>query len=66
MRLLVLTQDFPPAIGGIETYSWELARRWADAVEELVVVCPRQRGSAAVDRAAPFPVIRTRVPCDLL
>ncbi len=66
MRLLVLTQDFPPRVGGIETYSWELARRWAREVEHLVVLAPSHPESARIDRAAPFTVVRTRVPDDLL
>ncbi|MEZ4381271.1 MAG: glycosyltransferase family 4 protein [Nannocystaceae bacterium] len=62
----MLTQDFPPAVGGIETYSWELARRWVDALEHVVVLAPRQRDAARFDARAPFPVVRTRIPCDLL
>ena len=66
MRLLVYTQDFPPRVGGIETYSWELARRWAREVEHVVVLCPSHPESARIDRAAPFAVVRTRIPDDLL
>lgn len=64
MRVLLFTQDFPPAVGGIETYSWELARGWARAGVHVVVLCPQQAGSAAIDRDAPFEVVRTRIPCD--
>lgn len=60
MRLLVVTQDFPPAVGGIQTYSWELARRWASSAEALRVVAPTHDGADAVDASAPFDV--TRVP----
>jgi phosphatidylinositol alpha-1,6-mannosyltransferase len=66
MRLLVYSQDFPPRVGGIETYTWELARRWAEAVEALVVLAPSHAEAARVDREAPFPVVRTRIPDDLL
>lgn len=62
--MLLFTQDFPPAVGGIETYSWELARCWSRAQGEVVVLCPQREGSAAIDRAAPFEVVRTRIPCD--
>jgi len=60
MRLLFVTQDFPPDIGGIQTYSWELARRLSPKMSALEVVAPARPGAAAVDREAPFPV--TRVP----
>ena len=60
MRLLVVTQDFPPDVGGIQTYSWELARRLSAKASALEVLAPARPAAAAVDRAAPFPV--TRVP----
>ena len=60
MRLLFVTQDFPPDVGGIQTYSWEVATRLAERVEALEVIAPRRPSAAAVDRAAPVSV--TRVP----
>lgn len=60
MRVLFVTQDFPPDRGGIQTYSWEVAHRLSDQVEALEVVAPRRPGVASVDRAAPFSV--TRLP----
>ena len=60
MRLLFVTQDFPPDVGGIQTYSWEIATRLAERVEALEVIAPRRPSAAAVDRSAPVSV--TRVP----
>ncbi|PSQ74943.1 MAG: glycosyltransferase family 1 protein, partial [Bacteroidetes bacterium QH_6_63_17] len=40
MRLLFVTQDFPPDVGGIQTYSWEVAHRLADRVAHLTVMAP--------------------------
>lgn len=66
MRLLFVTQDFPPDVGGIQTYAWELTTRLAARVEQLVVVAPRRPSAAAVDRQAPFKVMRVPGRPDLL
>jgi len=66
MRLLFVTQDFPPDVGGIQTYSWEVARRLATQVEALEVVAPRRPDAESVDRTAPFPITRLLGRPDLL
>ncbi len=43
MKLALVTQDFPPETGGIQTYSWELARRFHTSVERFTVVTARRR-----------------------
>lgn len=58
MRLLFLSQDFPPEIGGVETYAVELARRLAPRFDFFGVVAPNQRGAREVDATLPFPVYR--------
>jgi phosphatidylinositol alpha-1,6-mannosyltransferase len=58
MRHLLVTNDFPPKIGGIQSYLWELWRRLpADDVTVLTTPYP---GAAAWDAAQPFRVERTR------
>lgn len=39
MRLALLTFDFPPSVGGVQTILYELGRRLAQS-HELTVVCP--------------------------
>ncbi|HUS80186.1 MAG TPA: glycosyltransferase family 4 protein, partial [Armatimonadota bacterium] len=58
MGLLFIADDFPPQMGGIQTYSWELARATAEAGVPVAVVASAQPGSEAVDRALPCPVVR--------
>jgi phosphatidylinositol alpha-1,6-mannosyltransferase len=58
MRLLLITKDFPPDVGGIQSYCWELAHRFVASCEAFCVVAPRLPGSAEVDARAPFPVHR--------
>ena len=58
MRLLFVTQDFPPDVGGIQTYSWEVATRLAERVEVLEVIAPHRPSTATTDRNAPIPIIR--------
>jgi phosphatidylinositol alpha-1,6-mannosyltransferase len=58
-RILLLTNDFPPRRGGIQSYLEQFANRLAAAGEhELVVYAPQWKGADAYDRAAPFPVVR--------
>ena len=56
MRILLLTWDFPPARGGIQTWMLELARRLPDA--RVQVLAPAQRGDRAFDRASGIRVSR--------
>lgn len=66
MNILVVTQDFPPDIGGIQTYSWEMARRLTDRVTDLRLVAPMHPEANAFDQQAPFPVTRVAGRPDFL
>ena len=59
-RHLLVTNDFPPKVGGIQNYLWELWRRLPP--DEVVVHTTPYRGSAAFDAEQPFTVIRSREP----
>jgi phosphatidylinositol alpha-1,6-mannosyltransferase len=57
-RTLVVTNDFPPRQGGIQTFvAALLARR---PPESVVVLASDSPGSAAYDAALPYPVVRRR------
>lgn len=57
-RTLLVTNDFPPKIGGIQTFMEGL---WCSMTPERVaVLAPRWEGSEAYDAAAPFRVVRDR------
>jgi phosphatidyl-myo-inositol dimannoside synthase len=55
-RTLVVTNDFPPRSGGIQSYLHALATRLPD--DDLVVYAPAWEGAAEFDAAQPFPVVR--------
>ncbi|MDP8936336.1 MAG: glycosyltransferase family 4 protein [Actinomycetota bacterium] len=58
MSHLLVTNDFPPKIGGIQSYLWELWRRLPpDRFSVLTTPWP---GSEQFDAAQPFRVVRTR------
>lgn len=59
-RTLIVTNDFPPRTGGIESFVLEMARRMPP--ESVVVHTARQRGDAAFDATLPFEVVRDRSP----
>jgi len=57
-KTLVVTNDFPPRRGGIESFVFSLC---ADMLgHELVVYTARMAGSDVVDRSVDYPVIRDR------
>jgi phosphatidylinositol alpha-1,6-mannosyltransferase len=55
-RTLIVTNDFPPRQGGIQSFVHELALRLDPG--RLTVYAPRWDGDAAFDAAAPFEVVR--------
>jgi len=55
-RTLIVTNDFPPRQGGIQSFVYELARRLDPG--QLTVYAPKWDGDAAFDAAAPFEVVR--------
>jgi len=66
MRLALVTQDFLPEVGGIQTYSYELALRLHEKCEHFMVVAPACKGAAETDRRLPYPVYRVKARNDLL
>ncbi|MFG1925697.1 glycosyltransferase family 4 protein [Cryptosporangium sp. NPDC048952] len=55
-RTLLVTNDFPPRPGGIQTFVHELAVRQPPG--ELVVYASRWKGAEEFDAEQPFPVVR--------
>ncbi|MFF5847600.1 glycosyltransferase family 4 protein [Streptomyces massasporeus] len=53
---LVITNDFPPRQGGIETFVRAMATRVPG--NDVVVYTSREKGDAAYDATLPFPVVR--------
>ncbi len=60
MASLLVTNDFPPKVGGIQSYLWELWRRLPTG-RASVLTTPHE-GAAAFDAAAPMRVTRTAEP----
>lgn len=59
MRLLEITNDFPPTLGGIENYIYSIVARWDPA--DVVIVTRATSGCEAVDRTLDAEVRRERV-----
>jgi phosphatidylinositol alpha-1,6-mannosyltransferase len=58
-RILLVTNDFPPRRGGIQSYLEQFANRLAATGEhQLTVYAPRWKDSEAYDHAAPFQIVR--------
>ena len=60
MPHLLVTNDFPPKVGGIQSYLWELWRRVPP--ESFAVLTTPQRGAAAFDAEQAFRIERIRPP----
>ena len=61
---LLLTQDFPPEVGGTQTYAHEVAVRLASR-GRIRVIAPSRSGSVSVDATFPFEVERVAASPDL-
>jgi phosphatidyl-myo-inositol dimannoside synthase len=59
-RTLIVTNDFPPRTGGIESFVLAMAQRMPP--DQVVVHTARQRGDTAFDATLPFPVVRDPSP----
>ncbi|MFV0257071.1 MAG: glycosyltransferase family 4 protein [Acidimicrobiales bacterium] len=59
-RHLLVTNDFPPKLGGIQTYLHELWSRLP--ADSFAVLTTPHAGAEAFDAAQPFPIERTREP----
>jgi len=57
---LLVTNDFPPKVGGIQTYLWELWRRLPP--EDVHVMTTPHRGASAWDAAQGLDIHRVREP----
>ena len=60
MKHLLVTNDFPPKIGGIQSLLWEWWRRLPS--ESFAVLTSPYEGTEAFDAAQPFHIERTREP----
>ena len=57
---LLVTNDFPPKVGGIQSYLWELWRRLPS--DSFAVLTTPYRGAAEFDAEQPFRVVRSPEP----
>ncbi|HVF33116.1 MAG TPA: glycosyltransferase family 4 protein [Acidimicrobiales bacterium] len=57
---LLVTNDFPPKVGGIQTYLWELWRRLPS--ENVIVLTTPHEDAAAFDATQPYRIVRTKEP----
>jgi len=60
VKHLLVTNDFPPKIGGIQSYLWELWRRLP--ADEAAVLTTPYEGADAFDAASPIPIARIDQP----
>lgn len=59
-RHLLVTNDFPPKVGGIQNYLWELWRRLPK--DSFVVYTTPHKGAEDFDAAQDFKIIRSKEP----
>lgn len=64
MRLLLTTQDFPPDVGGTQTYAAEVVAGLVDAGHEVTVLCPYRPGATAADAERAYRIVRVQASFD--
>src|SRR2546426_11215779 len=57
MRILILTHNFPPQVGGISTHCYEMARHWSRG-DEVWVLAPHTSGEDAHDFSFAGKIVR--------
>jgi phosphatidyl-myo-inositol dimannoside synthase len=60
MRHILLTNDFPPKVGGIQSYLWELWRRLPP--DDVTVFTASYPGATWWDREQKFHIVRAKEP----
>jgi len=58
VKHLLVTNDYPPKIGGIQSYLWEIYRRLPQ--DEVVILCTPHKDSEQFDLVQDHKIIRTR------
>lgn len=58
MKLLMISQDFPPDVGGIQTYCHELADRFVNLSHKFSVLAPERPHANQFDSKMPFRIYR--------
>ena len=64
VRMLMVTPNYPPQLGGTQTYSFELARQFNAVCGDFLVFAPQVRGSQEFDAQHEVPIIRHKDPGD--
>lgn len=59
-KILLLTLEYPPQIGGIAAYTYQQAKHWPIKSDQIVVYAPKMANGVSFDRQNPWPVIRHR------
>ncbi len=58
MKTLIITLEYPPQIGGIASYTYNLAKHLPP--EDVVVYAPKMTGDADIDKKNPWKTIRAK------
>lgn len=59
-KTLFITNDFPPRIGGFQSYYWGLVQSLTP--DEITIMAPAHPRAADFDKAQPYRIVRTREP----
>jgi phosphatidylinositol alpha-1,6-mannosyltransferase len=58
VRVLIAASNFPPVLGGIQTYAFELARGLSKRSDQLLVVAPHSDGDREHDARSGLSIVR--------
>jgi phosphatidylinositol alpha-1,6-mannosyltransferase len=60
MNLAIITQDFPPELGGLQTFAAEHAKRFQKECEAFFVIAPDKPRARQFDKNLSYPVSRIK------
>lgn len=66
MKLAFISIDFPPATGGIHTYSFEIAKRLYELCDDFVCIAPQIPNAIEFDKNCDFEIVRIKTNKKLL
>lgn len=58
MKILIITQNFPPIEGGISTHTYEMAKNFSIYSQEVLVVAPVKKNTSNFDKKQNFKIKR--------
>lgn len=58
MKILIITKEFPPQVGGIPTYTYNIAKNWINSQKNVIVLSSKNNKAKDFDSQQGFKIYR--------